>query len=185
MQVVPFNSYIIRDRIDNHNIIKPQILSLIDQSNDVGINLTNENYIDQVSKLDWDNSTDQNRRWVQVFLPVLIPQLNRIVNHLGFNTIIIYDLWYQQYKKNNTHGWHIHGNNFTCVYYLELPNQAPKTELVDPLTKNILVQDVNEGDLIIFPSFTIHRAPIVECDLRKTIISFNIDFSGIKNTTFI
>jgi hypothetical protein len=32
----------------------------------------------------------------------------------------------------DTHGWHTHGNNFTAVYYLELNEQSPKTELIDP-----------------------------------------------------
>ena len=41
--------------------------------------------------------------------------------------------------------------------------------------KDIFSIDVKEGDIIMFPSFIIHRAPKNNGD-RKTIISFNIDF---------
>ena len=35
--------------------------------------------------------------------------------------------------------------------------------------------DVNEGDIVMFPSMTPHRAPKVENDIRKTIVSFNFN----------
>jgi hypothetical protein len=180
MQVIPFNNFIIKDNIKNHIILKPQILSCIERSRDTGISQYNTTFDDEVSKLDWDNSKDNNREWVKLFLPVLGQQLNSIANNMGFKEIIIRNLWYQQYVKNNKHGWHIHGSNCTGIYYLELPENAPRTQLVDPVTRNVVSVDVCEGDLILFPSFTIHRAPIVESDLRKTIISFNIDFLEVK-----
>ena len=36
-----------------------------------------------------------------------------------------------------------------------------------------------EGDIVMFPSFMIHRAPPVQNDKTKTIISFNIEFKDI------
>jgi hypothetical protein len=40
--------------------------------------------------------------------------------------------------------------------------------------------NVKEGDIVIFPSIAIHRAPVVKNDLTKTIISFNIEFFDIQ-----
>ena len=41
-------------------------------------------------------------------------------------------MWYQQYLEGDTHGWHIHGNHFTGVYYLEFPDGCSQTEVVSP-----------------------------------------------------
>ena len=37
------------------------------------------------------------------------------------------------------------------------------------------IPDVDEGDVVMFPSMTPHRAPKVENDIRKTIVSFNFN----------
>jgi hypothetical protein len=102
-----------------------------------------------------------------------------------YKKAIIDKIWFQQYVNGNTHGWHTHGNNFTGVYYLELPNDAPKTQLVNPFSQTeIFEPDVKEGKIIIFPSYVIHRAPLVSNqNLRKTIISFNVDFENINENT--
>ena len=65
--------------------------------------------------------------------------------------------------------------------YLELPENSPKTELVNCFNqKEIITPDTREGNILIFPSFVIHRAPILKTECRKTIISFNIDFENIS-----
>jgi ectoine hydroxylase-related dioxygenase (phytanoyl-CoA dioxygenase family) len=87
-------------------------------------------------------------------------------------------IWYQQYLKNSTHGWHTHSDNFTGVYYLEMDETAPKTQIIN--SNKILNLNVEEGDFVIFPSYLIHRAPINLSKNRKTIISFNFNVSGIR-----
>ena len=42
--------------------------------------------------------------------------------------------------------------------------------------------DAIEGQIVIFPSFIIHRSPRIIEDVRKTIISFNIDFLLIQSS---
>jgi len=37
-----------------------------------------------------------------------------------------------------------------------------------------------EGDIVIFPSFIVHRAPKVLLNIKKTIISFNLQFDFIN-----
>jgi predicted 2-oxoglutarate/Fe(II)-dependent dioxygenase YbiX len=94
-------------------------------------------------------------------------------------------MWFQQYVINDKHGWHTHAENYTGVYYLEMPEEAPKTELIDQynINKKITI-DAKEGDIVIFPSFIIHRAPKVQSDTRKTIISFNLEFYLIDEDIF-
>jgi len=116
--------------------------------------MQNDFYGDDINKLDWSKNLNYNREWIQ-------------------------------YVKNNTHTWHVHGENYTGVYYLEFPKDSPKTELVDQLNlnKKIIIEAV-EGDVVIFPSFIIHRSPKVISDLRKTIISFNLHFTKVKDSVF-
>ena len=65
---------------------------------------------------------------------------------------------------------------WTSVYYLDLPDLAPKTQLVSPWdNKTIIKLDIQEGDVITFPSFVIHQAPKNENNKTKTIVSFNSD----------
>ena len=94
-------------------------------------------------------------------------------------------MWYQQYVKNNIHGWHTHGENYTGVYYLDFPKNASKTELIDQynIHKKITIK-AKEGDVVIFPSFIIHRSPKMTNDTKKTIISFNLQFNNINSSIF-
>ncbi len=83
--------------------------------------------------------------------------------------------------NSGTHGWHTHSDNYTGVYYLELPDETPKTQIVNPLNQTEIIDlDIKEGDIVLFPSFIIHRAPINKSNKRKTIISFDINIDKIK-----
>ena len=80
------------------------------------------------------------------------------------------------------HGWHAHSDNFTGVYYLDLPTNAPKTQIINSFTQdNILTPEVEEGDLLMFPSYVIHRAPKITENINKTIISFNCTVLYVEN----
>ena len=88
-------------------------------------------------------------------------------------------MWYQQYLEGDTHGWHIHGQHYTGVYYLEFPEGSSKTEICSPFSLNKKQIDVKEGDFIVFPAHFIHRG-LPNKTMRKTIVSFNFDV--IANT---
>ncbi len=130
---------------------------------------------DNVARLDWSKSSDFERPWVKYFMPYFVDTYTEICTKIGYNDIQIRDVWFQQYLKNGTHGWHTHSYNYSGVYYLEYPDGAPSTEF-RPLSNEIYtLDDLKEGDFITFPSFLWHRAPEVLDVNRKTIISFNID----------
>jgi len=50
---------------------------------------------------------------------------------------------------------------------------------VCPWDNKVISVDVKEGDILIFPSMIIHRAPEVINDSRKTIISWNLVYNEI------
>ena len=164
-----------------HNQIKENLLSKINNSYNHKIDIKNQYYSDEIHKLDWSENLDFNREWVQLVKPKLEEHFNECANDLNYQNCQVVRMWYQQYIKNNTHGWHIHGENYTGVYYLEFPKGSPKTELLDQynINKKITI-NAKEGDVVIFPSFIIHRAPKVINDVKKTIISFNLDFNLIN-----
>jgi uncharacterized RmlC-like cupin family protein len=60
---------------------------------------------------------------------------------------------------------------------VHLPEGSARTEWIDPVTKHVHTFDVREGDIITFPSWVIHRAPVNTAKETKTIISWNMDVS--------
>ena len=85
------------------------------------------------------------------------------------------DVWYQQYEEGGVHGWHVHADHFTGVYYLEYPRGCSKPEICSPYSLKIKKIDAVEGDIVVFPSYWIHRGPPNMSKNRKTIISFNFN----------
>ena len=135
-----------------------------------------------ITKADWYNSRDTNREWFKYLVEPLVEQLKEMYLELGYDGFSINEMWFQQYLENSEHGWHSHSSNFTNVYYLELPEGTPKTQIVSPYDQKTIIEvDVEEGDLLIFPSFTLHKAPINKSQNRKTIISYNIDATYSDN----
>ena len=126
-----------------------------------------------ITKTDW-NFSNTNREWLSYLQEPLMSEMSDIYKNMGYSGFQVNEIWFQQYLQESEHGWHIHGSNFTNVYYLELPEGTPKTQIINPYNqKDIIEVDVKEGDLLTFPSYVLHKAPKNNSDKRKTIISFN------------
>jgi len=168
-----------------HNQIKENLLSSINSSYSDSLNVKDQYYGDEIHRLDWSKNLDYSREWIQLIKPKLEEHFNDCANDLNYKSCEVRGMWYQQYIKNNTHGWHTHGENYTGVYYLEFPKGSPKTELIDQynINKKITI-NAKEGDVVIFPSFIIHKAPKVINNIKKTIISFNLQFNLINEKIF-
>jgi len=178
MQIHNMNSFYLVDKIEQHTIIKNKLLDCFSVYPDT--QPSDKNDIVRVNKLDWNSSTDVNRPWSKLFSPILRQKLNQMMNNVGYTGVNLENLWFQQYTKHDIHKWHNHGSTWVGIYYLELDPSSPITEIRDPITsQNIITPDVVEGDIIIFPSYVIHRAPEVNSDIRKTIISFNFTCGNI------
>lgn len=175
----PLNTFYLTVSTDarEHLEIKTKVLSLIDDMDPDG-----NGFID---KLDWVVGTDfATREWIRIFFPHLMKYLTATATAGGVSDIDIQTLWFQQYLTGNKHDWHMHSGQWVGVYYLELPPEAPKTELIVPFIQNEkIIVDAKEGDMLIFPSHVIHRCPVIENDSRKTIISWNFDIKEILPST--
>lgn len=154
------------NQLAEHIQIKQELLSLID--NAPYQSSVNHNEDVDITKTDWMYGKDFTRPWVQYFLPYLKRHLLNTIE--PFNDFLIQDIWFQQYNNNSQHGWHTHSHNFTGVYYLTTP--TAQTQIIQPFTEEQQTLPVLEGDVLMFPSTVIHRAPPAS---DKTIISFNFD----------
>ena len=184
MDFFEFTSYIIKTKFSNHQDIKIELLKLFYEADSESTQKKfNLNPFENVTKLDWTKSTDTERKWVKFFYPHLKKKLDEIFKKMGYSQYLLEALWFQQYEKESYHGWHVHGSNFTAVYYVELPEDSPGTELINTSLNKKIHIDVKEGDIIFFPSYVIHRGPPNMSNERKTIISFNTSANGIQEDT--
>ena len=167
-----------------HKLIKDNILNLIN------LDTTAERIYEEgsstldITRCDYKTSLEP-RTWTTELQPYMMSVMKDVYAELGYQTFNIHNIWFQQYQKGSTHGWHVHTKcQWTNVYYLDMPVNAPKTQLINPWNqKDIIEMDVKEGDVLTFPSFVIHRAPVNTSSKLKTIISFNSD-SEIQTSVY-
>jgi mannose-6-phosphate isomerase-like protein (cupin superfamily) len=171
-------------QLEGHKKIKEEVLKQINETTLVE-NLFGPN--NNITRCDWGPGRfDPSRPWLQTLQFYLNQHLKKWCKVYDYDTFTIHEIWFQQYAKEGKHSWHVHGCNFTAVYFLDLPEGTPNTQWVDPETGQPSEFDVKEGDIIIFPSWTKHRAPTNESENMKTIISWNMDvditeFFEVKN----
>ena len=177
MKKIQIDDCICHSKIKEHLEIRDSILSEIDKTSDSDLEQKDSFYTDSISKLDWDISDKLDRPWVKIFLPVFIKNLKQVIDNLGYAKVVIQNIWYQQYLEGDTHGWHIHDDHFTGVYYLEFPDGCSQTEIISPYNLKAVKIDVSEGDFVVFPAHYIHRG-LPNGNKRKTIISYNFSADG-------
>ena len=173
------DSFYLLSKFPDHDNLKDQLLDTITKSEQKYVHNKDNIYADSITKVDWQFAKDLSREWVLLIYDAINNYYSFAANMMGYESSVIQEIWFQQYYNKDTHGWHTHGNNFTSVYYLELNDESPRTELIDPFSCNKkIIPNVKEGDIIIFPSYVMHRAPVIDNNIRKTIISCNIDFNN-------
>ena len=95
--------------------------------------------------------------------------------HYKFNKILCTSIWFQVYAKNDFHITHTHPQcNFSNVLYIELPDNNLTTNIYD-LSDNKIDINIEEGNIVTFPSFYRHNSPKNTTDKSKIVISFNTD----------
>ena len=172
MKKIQIDDCICHSRIKNHFKIKNDILSEIDKSSDGNLTQNDSFYTDSISKLDCIKSSDTERPWVKIFVSEFYEDVKEIISSMCYYKISLKNVWYQQYLEGDTHGWHIHDDHFTDVYYLEFPDGCSQTEIISPYNLKAVKIDVSEGDFVVFPAHFIHRG-LPNGIKRKTIISYN------------
>jgi len=161
-------------KLKQHEDVKEKILDYINQQENCEELIGDGN---NITRVDWNTSRfDNTRPWVQLIGSLLGAHILEWSSDYGYSGFEVAEMWFQQYDKGAIHNWHVHGCNFTGIYYVDLPDDVSKTEYLDPCDfKNIKTLDVNDGDVVIFPSYMFHRSPTNESDKRKTIISWNFN----------
>jgi hypothetical protein len=177
MKKIRIDDCICHSKIKEHLDIRDSILSEIDKSSDGDLEQLDSFYTDSISKLDWNISADLERPWLKIFLPAFMENLKEVIASLGYAKVVIRNIWYQQYLEGDTHGWHIHDDHFTGVYYLEFPEGCSQTEIVSPYNFKAVKINAVEGDFVVFPAHYIHRG-LPNTKKRKTIISYNFSVDG-------
>jgi len=171
-----FDMPVVISHLNDHDSIKDEIMFHI--NNQTANRIYSEEHDDlDITRCDWNVSREIPRNWLEILRPSLTKELDIIYNELGYDKYDIKNIWFQQYATNGTHGWHVHVDcQWTNVYYVDMPDECPQTEIINPYNqKEIIKIDVKEGDILTFPSFVIHRAPVNTSTKTKTIISFNSD----------
>ena len=160
-------NYFFKTKVENHSQIKEKLLKQIDL-------IPNNPFINQNQNIihtDWNLPPQMHREYSSLFLDTVKAHLVSIAKSLNCLRYEIGSFWFQQYLNSGFHTWHTHrGCHFTNIYFIECP-KGSETKF-----KNIEI-DIEEGDIISFPSFIPHSSPhIKNSKERKTIISFNTDF---------
>lgn len=85
------------------------------------------------------------------------------------------NMWYERARSKQYHPLHDHGpKGYSCVLYVELDGKQKGTMFQDEVFKDKFFQfDVEEGDIIFFPSWLKHQASVNESENVRTIISWN------------
>ena len=88
----------------------------------------------------------------------------------------IMHMWYHQMSQADYINWDNHQwCQWSAVYFIEVPDQKYITEFLDPHTQEVIQPKAGAGDMLIFPSWLLHRAPKMETNERKSIIAWNMD----------
>lgn len=174
-KIYNFEVPVIINSFKNHYEIKNKLISIIDSKTYAKSEFFEPAEVN-ISRGDWDKNRDYDREWVNFIFPEISETILETINEIGYRSFNINEIWFQQYEESSMHGWHIHGSNFTGIYYVELPKGTPPTEILNPSTKKEIISlEVKEGDIVIAPSYFLHRAPKNNSNKRKTIIAFNLD----------
>ena len=168
--IIPSRISISHKKFDKHNQLKYKLINLINEGDADNLKQNDAYFSDEIHRLDWSKNLDYDREWVKYIKPRLQEHFEICANDLNYKGCKIKGLWYQQYIKNNTHGWHIHGENYTGGYYLELPDDTPKTELIDQY-------DINKKKT------TVNEIKILTINLSMFIIFYLINYYNINNNS--
>ena len=152
--------------VKEHDYYKPLLLQCIEQMiTDNNIKPNSKGYL-----YDFDIA-EAPRTYKKLMDQMLYPYIEDIGEAYGIMHQKTSTYWFQQYFQNTDFGWHTHSGHWACVYYLELPEMTEATEFL-----NYEQFNVKEGDVIFFPTFLVHRSPIIKSNQRKTVIATNVTY---------
>jgi hypothetical protein len=169
--------------LENHEKFKKQLLDLVDSIDAPSVDVSGS----PIARSSYGKG-ELNRIWHPLFMQAAESHMTELFNQLNTPNWEIRQMWFQTYQPGNLHRAHTHGGyTWANVYYLNLPNPAIGTVFYHPArhwvelrshrqseSPPVLRPIVREGDIVTFPGYLEHEAPLVSGADTKTIISFNV-----------
>jgi hypothetical protein len=122
------------------------------------------------------------KSYIHYLRDLLSPELNEFCREAQV-TCSMTDAWFVRYQKDDQQTVHNHrGWGFSGVIYLEYDSNvhtptffvAPWQDPSTDTTSISVPTDVEEGDMIIFPSYTLHFIKPNKSKKRRTVLSFDL-----------
>jgi len=129
-------------------------------------------------------TSDGRAPYFDEWYSIMKNDLDNVLPHLGlhYHPKEFWHLWSQEYRGNEFHGPHNHGNAvLSAVLYLDLdPMEHGGTTFYAPFVEPLIgtvadvTAQVSEGDILFFPGTLLHEARPTLSEKMRKIISFNI-----------
>lgn len=192
-----FPIYIFRSFVEDHPTIKSKCLEFVNQE----YKKNSSTFEDP-----WDSDIfttygkDINFSWHEI-LPSYIPNIEEMAKELNISgAVAVNNAWMNAYKSGQSHDLHDHlPCQFSAIHYVKYDknihtptifvnpyrqvsiSSAPKYDTSDmskvpPMWGPQSFVNVDEGDLVIFPSFFEHKVARQTSDEMRVTISFNFSF---------
>ena len=181
----PIENLILKTKFKYHEKYKQNILKYFEEDSPPP-SKDKHNIEDSFLKYDWLKGRDWERPWVKYAASGINEHLVMFANELGYEKIHIQNLWYQQYGYKDLHDWHIHGGNYTGVYYLEHDKTCPLTEFVSSTNLEKIFKAIEELQPKSSYKLTTHQsnAELVDEALFNNIVwnsSNSLTWTQVKN----
>lgn len=158
-------------KFEKHNEVKDKLLTLIDAAQS-----SEPSHAGYEIKTDWNLPIEVKREYHEFIYPIISQHMIKVFQELNHKDFELRNYWFQQYSKNGVHNWHQHkGASWSNVYYVELGKNCPKTILKNPMNMDqLIVPNVEEGDILTIPGLVWHSSQPNRSDNRKTVYVFNV-----------
>jgi hypothetical protein len=166
---------IYNERAKNSNVFKRTGTAELDVDTDYHYNFDSE--VDHQG----------NRDGYSSFLDNLLDDELKFVSEIFEFDVSVGNSWFEKASKHKFHSPHNHGAvGLSCVIYLQFdPKKHTPTVFLNPITATFgpnapyaeMPPGINEGSMIVFPSYLMHYTAPNYSDLDRIILSFNLELN--------
>tara|TARA_B100001029_G_C14824393_1_gene319483 strand:- start:68 stop:637 length:570 start_codon:yes stop_codon:yes gene_type:complete len=186
MEVSLFPTYFWKLKVSNHESIKERYLSSFIDGYENNIYKVPEGWITHKCHTSFDESKLMDRDICDEYASIF----DSIFNKQWTGN---FECWYQVYKNNEYQEWHDHmPSTLSAIHFLNFKKEHKAPMFQDPirnlkatmnhaaLNERMLETDkytpeVEEGDIIIFPSYLQHTVPAGKYDSHRVTIALNLN----------
>jgi hypothetical protein len=160
-------AHIFVSKVPNHQELKPKILEAIKREPSQSVHASGQ----KISKTDFFKDPEIKRSYYDIIKLPIENHLQEVCDKLQMQLRQDNYFWFQQYEYGDFHNYHTHDTAYSCVYYVQLESESPKTTFI--YMGNEFEFNINEGDILTFPSYLMHRSKPNFSKFTKTIVACN------------